>query len=84
MSTQGAALLQSISSGTITQEAFSKPPNYGVPTELNDPEFEAIYTEKEDMQTGTSLHNRYVFYCLKRNKGAAVIVITSLLIVFPT
>ena len=73
MSTQGAVLLQSISSGGSLQEnggAFSKPPNYGVPTEPNDPEFDAIFTEKEDMQAGTLLHNRYVFYCLKRNKGA--------------
>lgn len=70
MSNQGAMLLQSISSGGSLQESFSKPPNFGVPSEPNDPEFDTIFTEREDMQSGTQLHNRYVFYCLKRNKGA--------------
>lgn len=39
-------------------------------TEANDPEFDCMFDEKEDIVNETSLHNRYVFYCLKRSKGS--------------
>ena len=33
-------------------------------------DFNTILQEQEDMTTETVLHQRYVFYCLKRGKGA--------------
>lgn len=39
-------------------------------TEANDPDFDSLFEEKEDVVNETALHNRYHFYCLKRSKGA--------------
>jgi hypothetical protein len=72
----GTALLQSISNGISVnreKDTFKTAPNYGVPNEPNDPDFDSLFSIKEDIQSQTLLHNRYVFYCLKRTKNSVYI-----------
>ena len=76
----GAALLKSITSNnnpesnitqaTLQKETFKTTPTYGVISEPNDPDFDALFSQKEELQNATLLHNKYSFYCLKRTKNS--------------